>query len=487
MEGPRQSSVQDEGVSSQGEHCNTTHGDVFRDDKAARALERRLVRKLDLTLMPTVWLLYMLKNLDKGNISQAKLSTFESDLGLHGTQYNTVVSLATVGYIPMMIPSNMLLTRLRPSLYLPCFAVLWSVVATAMSAAQTYPQVAGTRFLLGLFEAPFSPGALWLMSCWYTKSEMGLRCAVMHLGSILSGSFAGLIAAGVYSKLEGHNNMGGWRWLFIIEGLVSLAAALIAFFLLPDTPEAMSGATRWLFDATEQQFAIERMRRDQVSNQKTNRSVWYGLKLALQDYRVWMLALIACTQGSTTGYSSFYPEMVEGMHIGGTVVTLLCTVPPNIVSAIVCLVVGWLSDRFRDRSAPVVGSMVVMIIGIVVEMCTSRSGVRYFASFLYISGSDAAFSIPRAWLATAVSQTSEERSCAAAILEVITALSYIWSAYFFRSEDAPRYRPGMIILIVFAGACLFSALAMRWILWRDNRKMLAKYRGSDTVPVLHPL
>ncbi|KAL5364735.1 MFS general substrate transporter [Aspergillus floccosus] len=462
-------------VPTQQRECSPTDEvDPFGNDRTRR-LEKSLVRKLDLTLMPIVWLL------------QAKLSTFESDLGLHGTQYNTVVSMGTVGYIPMMIPSNMLLTRVRPSLYLPCFAVLWSVVATAMAASQTFSQVAAMRFLLGLFEAPFSPGALWLLSCWYTKREMALRCAIMHLGSILSGSFAGLIAAGVYSRLEGHQDLGGWRWLFIIEGLISLAAAVVAFALLPDTPEAYSGSAKWLLHADERQWAVERMRRDQVSNQKSNRSVWFGLRLAVQDYRVWMLALIACTQGSTTGYSSFYPAMVEGMHIGGTVVTLLCTVPPNIVSAVACLAVGWLSDRYHDRSVAIAGSMVVMIVGIVVDMTTSRSAVRYFASFLYIPGSDVAFSIPRAWIATAVSQTPEKRSCAAAILEVITALSYIWSAYFFHDDEAPRYRSGMILLIVFAGLCLLSALAMRWVLRRDNRRMLARYEGTEVVPVLHPV
>lgn len=189
----------------------------------------------------------------------------------------------------MMIPSNMLITRIRPSLYLPWFAVLWSVVATAMSASQTYSQIAAMRFLLGLFEAPYSPGALWLMSCWYTKSEMGLRVAIMHLGSVLSGSFAGLIAAGVFSRLEGHQSMGGWRWLFIIEGMISLGAALVAFFLLPDTPEVATGSTKWLLTTSEREWAVERIRRDQVSNQKANRSIWYGLRLALRDYRVWML------------------------------------------------------------------------------------------------------------------------------------------------------------------------------------------------------
>ncbi|PKX92270.1 MFS general substrate transporter [Aspergillus novofumigatus IBT 16806] len=459
---------------------------LFSDSESTRILNRQLVRKLDRTLLPILWLMHTLKNLDKGNISQAKLSTFESDLDLHGTQYNTIVSMASVGYIPMMIPSNMLLTRAKPSLYLPSFAVLWSVVATATAASQTFSQAAAMRFLLGLFEAPFTPGALWLLSRWYTKREMALRYAIMYLGYILSGSFAGLIAAGVFSRFEGYQVMGGWRWLFIIEGLLSLIAGMIAFAVLPDTPDASSGPVKWPLNASEREWAVERMRRDRVSYRKSDGSVWLGLRLALLDYRVWMLALVACTQGSTAGYTSFYPEMVKSMHIGDTVVTLLCTVPPYILAAIVTLVVAWLSDQFRSRSVPIAASMTVMIVGIVVEMCTSRSGVRYLASFLYITGCNSAFPLPRAWVATAVSQTPEKCSCAAAILEVITALSYIWSAYFFRNEDAPRYRSGMILLIVFAGACLLSALGMRWVLRRDNRKLLERYRGTGVVPVLHP-
>ncbi|KAL4898169.1 MFS general substrate transporter [Aspergillus ambiguus] len=459
--------------------------DPCSDGQTIHNINRRLVRKLDLTLLPILCLLHMWKSLDKNNVSQAKLSTFESDLDLRGVQYNAVVSLTSAGHIPMMLPSNMILTRVRPSMYLPSCAVLWSVVAISMAASHNFSQAAAMRFLLGVFEAPFAPGALWLMSCWYTKSEMALRYSYVFLGYILSSAFAGLIAAGVFSRLEGYHGMGGWRWLFIIQGGLSLAAGLLAFFLLPDTPDASSGSSKWLFTASERQWAAERMHRDRVSDQKSGGSIWAGLRLALQDYRVWMLALITCTQGSTAGFSSFYPEIVESMHIGGTVVTLLCTVPPYISSAVAALVVAWLSDRFRSRGIPIAGLMIVVIVGVVVELCVSRSGVRYFASFLYITGFNASYSIPRAWLATAVSQTPEKRSCAAAILEMSFALCTIWKAYFFRNEEAPRYQSGNILLIAFAGACILSTMALRWVLSQDNRKILVQHQGTEVVPVLH--
>ncbi|KAJ3539032.1 hypothetical protein NM208_g5651 [Fusarium decemcellulare] len=87
--------------------------------EAEMSAQKRLVRKLDLTLMPMVLILYMLSYLDRNNIAQAKLDSFEKDLGLTGEDFNLALSILNVGYILMQLPSNMILTRVRPSLYIP--------------------------------------------------------------------------------------------------------------------------------------------------------------------------------------------------------------------------------------------------------------------------------------------------------------------------------------------------------------------------------
>ena len=112
----------------------------------------------------------------------------------------------------------MILTKVRPSLYMPLWVCLWSVISGTTAAAQNNTHLFVIRFFLGIAEAPFFPGAFYLLSCWYTRRELALRTAVLYSALILATGFSGLIAAGVFSGLDGACGLAGWRWLFIIEG-----------------------------------------------------------------------------------------------------------------------------------------------------------------------------------------------------------------------------------------------------------------------------
>ncbi len=191
-------------------------------------------------------------------------------------------------YMLMQLPSNMLLTRVRPSLYIPFWVCVWSCVSAATAGANSYSHLIVIRFFLGISEAPFFPGAFYLLSCWYTRSELGLRTAVLYSGLVLATAFSGLIAAGIFAGLDGVRGLAGWQWLFIIPGAVSFLLGLLAIVLLPDFPESPSGSGKWLFTEEERTLAVDRIRRDRVSNEEGNRSVWFGLKLACMDYRTWI-------------------------------------------------------------------------------------------------------------------------------------------------------------------------------------------------------
>jgi MFS family permease len=111
----------------------------------------------------------------------------------------------------MQIPSNMILTRVRPSLYIPLWACVWSCVSAATGSVQSFAQLIVVRCLLGIAEAPFFPGVYYLLSCWYTRKELGLRMALMYTGLVVAIAFSGLIAAGVFSHLDGAMGLAGWR------------------------------------------------------------------------------------------------------------------------------------------------------------------------------------------------------------------------------------------------------------------------------------
>lgn len=182
----------------------------------------------------------------------------------------------------------MLLTRTRPSIYIPFWTALWSIVSAATAGAGNYTHLIVIRFFLGIAEAPFFPGAMYLLSCWYPRKELALRTAILYSGVLLATAFSGLIAAGVLSNLEGVRGIAGWQWLFIIEGAGSFCAALIAFVFLPDFPGQKSGAVKWLLTDDEQKVAVERIQRDRVSLPQADNSVWSGLAMAAKDIRTWV-------------------------------------------------------------------------------------------------------------------------------------------------------------------------------------------------------
>lgn len=148
-------------------------------DRAAK--EKALKRKIDIRMMPlmmlicmlplsrsqnlflananalltVIFLLDVLNYLDRNNIAIARLGTFEEDIGLHSNQYNTIISIFFVGYILTQIPTNMILDKVRPSLFLPLVMTAWAIVSACTGAVQSYGGMIALRFLLGFVEAPF--------------------------------------------------------------------------------------------------------------------------------------------------------------------------------------------------------------------------------------------------------------------------------------------------------------------------------------------
>lgn len=189
----------------------------------------------------------------------------------------------------MQLPSNMIITRVRPSLYIPFWATLWSVVSASTAATHSFGGLMAVRFVLGICEAPFFPGVYYVLSCWYTKKELALRVAVLYSGLVLATAVSGLLAAGIFAGLSDVRGLAGWRWLFLLEGVASFVAAAVALFVLPDYPESETGSGRWLFTEEERRFAVERITRQQVSeDHDSNHSVWHGLTLACKDLRMWV-------------------------------------------------------------------------------------------------------------------------------------------------------------------------------------------------------
>ncbi|KAH9871017.1 hypothetical protein J1614_006591 [Plenodomus biglobosus] len=150
--------------------------------------------------------------MDRSNIGNAKIAGMEDDLSLTDSQYSLAINMFQVSFITCSVPSNMILSRVRPSIYIPTIMFLWGIVVAAMAAIKSPSHLWGLRFALGALEAGFAPAVLQIFSTWYRKSEQSKRFMVFWSAGILGSAFGGILAGTVTSGLDGAHGIPGWRW-----------------------------------------------------------------------------------------------------------------------------------------------------------------------------------------------------------------------------------------------------------------------------------
>ncbi|KAL1881256.1 hypothetical protein Daus18300_001108 [Diaporthe australafricana] len=404
--------------------------DISPEELARR--ENRLRRKIDFRLLPMVIIMYILNYLDRNNIATARLAGLEKDLHLVGNQYQTSVSILFVGYLLMQVPSNMLLNKMgKPSLYLPCCMVVWGIISGSTAAAKNFGGLLACRFILGFVEAAYFPGALYFLSCWYTRKELALRTAFLYSGSLISGAFGGLIAAGIVNGMGGVAGLSAWQWLFLLEGILTVIVASIAVFIIPDVPRT----TRWLSEE-EKELAAWRLQADIGEDDwvdSKHQSPLHGLKLAITDPKTWILLVVIYGSTASGSMTTFFPTVVETLGYD-RIKTLLLTAPPYVIAVIVCLTNAWHADRTQERYLHIaVPPLIAMVM------------------FL-----------PR---------PATKRTTALALINALSNVCQIYSPYLYPDSAAPRYVSAFVVNIAMSAMTVIAMTVLRIYLGRLNKKL----------------
>ncbi|KAK4186510.1 putative MFS transporter [Podospora australis] len=448
-----------------------------QDPEWRRTFEKKLVRKMDIHLLPCLILMYLLNFLDRANLAQARQGTLEADLGMTGTDFNFATSIFFVSYLVFQLPSNLLLTRLRPSIYLTSAMILWGGVSACSGATKTFPQLVAVRILLGFVEAPFFPGAVFLMSSWYTRAELTRRMSYFYSGNALANMFGGLIGAAVLGNMEGAQGIAGWRWLFIIEGVITIAVALIAMWILPDYPNT----TRWLSEE-ERAFASWRLLADinEVDEQKS-RTMWEGAKLAFLDYRLYLFVLLQHLSLLSQTFQYFFPSIVGTLGYG-KIETLWLTAPVWFATFLISVCVTWTSARTQDRSLHILCLMLLSAIGNAIATGTTVLGARFFAMFLMPMGAVSAYQIILSWVANSFPRPMVKRGAAVAIANMVGNTASIYGSYMYPQTAAPQYTPGGSANSVICLLVGLLAIGLRYIHKWENKKLEKAERGRVENP-----
>lgn len=260
------------------------------------------VQKLDLSLLTILCLGYFIKNLDQTNISNAYVSGMKEDLAMNSIQLNLIDVAWTTGYVIGQLPSQFILTKVRPSLWIPSCELVWTVLTFCLAATTTSTQVIVIRFFVGLVESIFYPAAHFLIGSWYKPSELGKRAGVFHASSAVAGMFSGYLQAAVYTGLDGTLGKAGWQWLFIMDGIISTPICIAGLFLIPDLPENTRA-----FYLNVKDIALAKKRMDDIGRAPRRKLGWSILKRVFTRWHVWVITVLYIIFINTGPSSSVNP------------------------------------------------------------------------------------------------------------------------------------------------------------------------------------
>ncbi|KAI5924995.1 major facilitator superfamily domain-containing protein [Camillea tinctor] len=202
--------------------------------------ERMLVQKIDFFILTFCCLSYFTNYLDRSNLNNAYVSGMKEELGFVGDQLNEINTCFTVGYVVGQVPANLSLQYVRPRLFFPACMVVWAGLTMVTAATHSPQAIMAIRFLQGIAEATTFVGTHYILGAWYTERELGKRSGIFTASGLAGTMIGGFIQTGIHSSLDGKKGLSGWRWLFIIDGIITLPVALYGFLFFPDTPSTTS-------------------------------------------------------------------------------------------------------------------------------------------------------------------------------------------------------------------------------------------------------
>lgn len=425
--------------------------------------EKKLLRKLDWALVPWLSLLYLLSFLDRTSIGNAKLYSLEKDLHMTDTQYNIALTVFFFSYAIFEVPSNVFLKRLRPSIWLSLLMLLWGVMMTVQGLVHNYGGLLGMRWMLGTFEAGLFPGVNFYLSCWYKRSEFGIRAAFFFSAATVSGAFGGLLAAAI-SNMEGVGGKPAWAWIFILEGLATVLAGILSFWIIQDFPDT----AKFLTDA-ERAFVIRRLQEDDQFSAAGEKLKWKWVWDSLLDWKTWIGMLVYMgADGPLYAFSLFLPTIINQLGFEATPANLL-TVPIYVWACILTCGVGYYADRWGNRGYFNLVFFAVGAAGYIILIASRNAALSYFAVYLAASGIYPLIPNTIAWFSNNV-EGSYKRSVSLAMIISFGNINGAVSSNVYRAPDKPWYRLGHGIVLAYICIGWVTSLISIYYLRKENAR-----------------
>lgn len=426
-------------------------------------------------------------------MGNARIEGLADDLHITGNMYLFTLTIYFIGYVSHFshithqasnklqvifeVPCNIVLKRTTPRFWLPTLMLAWGIVSTFMGFCHNFTGFVFARLFLGITESGLFPGVVFYLSMWYKRTETHYRVALFFSAASLAGAFGGILAYGI-AHMKGVGTlygepMGGWRWIFIIEGLITIVVAVGAYFFIYNYP-----ATAEFLSDGERKFIVNRLKGTDANNEEV--FTWANVNAALKDYKCWFYGFGFHTMSLPLyTLSLFLPSIIKELGYTAAQAQLL-TVPPYAIATILTVVVAYFAEKTHKRGPFILGSSSIAIIGYLILLSTpkGRPGVSYTGTIFAAAGIYPSTAIVLSWPAANVSGQTK-RATATAMTITIGNLGAVLGTQLYRPSTSPRWFLGHGFALGYLVLNLVNTSALWFFLNRENKRKVERREEAE--------
>jgi MFS family permease len=410
------------------------------------SLEASTYRKVDVRVVPFLFLCYILAYLDRVNVRFAKLQMLK-DLSLSDAAFATGAGIFFIGYFFFEVPSNVLLKKFGARMWIARIMISWGVISACMILVKGERSFYAMRFLLGLAEAGFFPGVIFYLTLWYPSKLRSTRTAWFVAAIAVSGVVGNPVSGWIMDTLSGAMKLAGWQWLFLSEGIPSILVGLVVIFYLESSIEE----AKWL---TREEKTLLAQNLESEDKHKTE----HKLSDAFTSGKVWALCAIYFTlMIGLYGIAFWLPTIVKAFGMKGYLRVGLITAIPYGVAVIGMIVLSNHSDKTGERRLHYVRNVVAGAVGLVLSGVFASNPVLAII-FLSVGTLGVIGSMPLFWPLPSAFLAGTAAAAGIGIVNSVGNLGGyvgpnipIWARYFSKDPSAALY---IIAGILMVGAVL---------------------------------
>ncbi|KAI0126961.1 major facilitator superfamily domain-containing protein [Xylariales sp. AK1849] len=439
--------------------------------------EKRIVRKLDWRVCLWACVMFFGLQVDRGNLVQAVSDNMLEDLGMTTDDYNVGNTVFLVAFLFAELPSQLVSKKMGPDRWIPMQICLWSLVAMFQCFLSGKASFLATRALLGALEGGFIPDIVLWLSYFYTSRELPIRLSYFWTTLSATGIVTSILAFALL-HLRGVAGWAGWRWLFLIEGLITFTVGVASIFYMPASAVQTKTWFRpngWFTDR-EVAIVVNRVLRDDPSkgdmhNRQaiTPRRLWESMK----DYDLWPLYILGLVVYIPQTPPTKYITLVLKSAGFDTFTTNLLTIPSSAAHIVTLILITRLSEYFNERS--LVSSIQALWTlpcvlalrfwpGVITDRWGTYAVVTTLLSYPYCHA------ILVAWTSKN-SNNVGTRSVSAALYNMNVQIGSVIANFIYLDDDKPLYKRGNGALIgIDVLAILLFVLTKVYYMWRNKQR-----------------